>query len=80
MSLSCFYGSSKTFAVWPWGTCETSCEEEKGERGLMPFGKLEVQNILDQCLHVGVCVCFRASGGELCFGRFCLNDITTVTL
>lgn len=48
--------SSKTFAVWPWGTWEASCEEEKGERGLIPFGKLEVQNISDQCLHVCVCV------------------------
>lgn len=67
-------GSSKTFAVWLWGTCEASCEEKKGERELIPFGKLKVQNISDQCLHVCVCVCVRASGGELCFGRFCFND------
>lgn len=51
-------GSSKTFAIWPWGTCEGLCEEEKGERGLMPFGKLEFrtsQISVSTCVWVGVC-------------------------
>lgn len=32
-------GSSKTFAVQSSGSREASCDEEKGERGPVPFRK-----------------------------------------